>query len=195
MLITNDECNVSGIFGRIGLIFIFFFLFSTLHSQEKREDRQIKMEEYPLKVLIISRFFEFVKWPAGSGNNRDSDQFVVGIIGQTPLLDYKKRFHDKIRVPGKTLIITELSGLEQIEGCQAVIIGRSESKRLDEIVAVTENKPILTIGDTEGYGKKGVLINLYRAGRKVKFEINMPAVQRSGLSFSSKLYKLARIIK
>ena len=195
MYITNENCKVNGILGKISILFLVLLHIFPLYSQVTKDEHPVRMEEYPLKVWIISRFLDFVKWPIGSETNQGSAQFVIGIIGDTPMMEYKKQFSEKIRLPGKTLIVKNFTALEEIAGCHVLIIGDSESKRLAKILAITENKPILTIGDTEGFGKTGVLINLYTSGRKVKFEINIPAVQKSGLLFSSKLYKLARIIK
>lgn len=195
MYITNENCKVPGVLGKLGILILVLLLVFPLFSQVKKAEQPLRMEEYPLKIWIISRFLDFVKWPPGSETNQGSGQFVVGIIGNTAMLEFKKIFHEKIRLPGKTLIIKKCTDPEEIEGCHVLIIGGSESNRLAGILAITENKPVLSIGDTGGFGKKGVLINLYKSGRKVKFEINFTAVQKSGLIFSSKLYKLARIIK
>ena len=59
---------------------------------------------------------------------------------------------------------------------------------------IIENKPILSIGDTQGFCERGVLINFYRLGKKLRFEINLPAVKKSGLTFRAQLIKLARRI-
>jgi len=56
------------------------------------------------------------------------------------------------------------------------------------------DKPILTVGDTTGFAEKGVLINLYQEERLMQFEVNLPAVKRSKLTFSSKLLRLARLV-
>jgi hypothetical protein len=146
-----------------------------------------------LKALVISRFFEFVKWPANTTN--DLNQFTIGIIGDSPILEHRVILDEKIKIPGKQVKIKYFNELDRIEACQALIISGTESYRLHEILNITGDKPILSIGDTWGFGEKGVLINLYETGTQIKFEINLPAVKRSGLTFSSKLYKLARIIK
>lgn len=195
MYIISNDCSVNGISWKISTIFFVFFLAFPLYGQVKKDEQPKQMEEYPLKVWIISRFLDFVKWPSGAGTNRGAEEFVVGIIGDTPMSDYKKTFYEKIRLPGKRLVVKTFNDLEEIEGCHVLLIGGSESKRLEKILALTETKPILSIGDTEGFGARGVLINLYTSGRKVKFEINLPSVKKSGLNFSSKLYKLARIIR
>lgn len=154
---------------------------------------QKQMEEYQLKALIVSRFFDFVTWPPDIENN--TDRFVIGVIGDTPILEHRQKIYERVKIPGRTIVIRELTNIDRVVDCHALIIAGTESKRLSDILALTGGKPILSISDTEGFGEKGVLINLYRLGKNVKFEINYAAVRRSGLVFSSKLYKLARIIR
>lgn len=178
---------------KTGVLSIIFLLTFPLFSQLEGEGR-VKMEEYPLKALIISRFFNFVKWPAASGNAGDSSHFVLGIFGKTPILEHEQTFYKEINLSEKKVTIKKISELGQINECHVLIIAPTESWRLKEILAITGDKPILSIGDTRGFAEEGVLINLYREGNKVKFEINYSAVKKSGLVFSSKLYKLAKII-
>ncbi len=189
----NESLRRNVMFRKIGMPLIIFLLVFPLLSQPESKEK-VKMAEYPLKVKIISRFFSFVKWPADSGNTGDSSLFVLGVVGKTPILEYERTFHKEVNLPEKKITIKKISELDQIKECHALIIAPTESNRLKEILSITGDKPILSIGDTEGFAEEGVLINLFREGKKVKFEINYGAVQKSGLVFSSKLYKLARII-
>ena len=68
----------------------------------------------------------------------------------------------------------------------------------DELAAVLnrlDRRPVLTIGDSEGFARGGVIINLAKARGKIRFEINLEAAKRGGLSISSKLLKLATIVE
>ncbi len=164
---------------------LFFFLLPLLLPGQAAESR--------VKVLLITQFFDFVKWPGGKMD--DLPTFVVGIIGDTPLLQYRQLLGERLKRPGRTVKIKYINELNQVKDCHALIIAGTEATRIDEIIAVTENRPVLSVSDYPGFGDKGVLINFYRAGTKLKFEINLPAVRKSGLTFSAKLYKLARIIQ
>ena len=82
----------------------------------------------------------------------------------------------------------------EIPECHILFISGSYKERLKEILACTRNRPILTVGDTEGFAEEGVLINFYLVGSKIKFEINEKAVQESGLVMSYRLLSLARIV-
>lgn len=186
MVIAIKTEKRRGIFKRAAALCAILLIILPLTAQRK-------MEESSLKILIISRFFDFVKWPVES--DPGSNRFVVGLLGDTPLRRQKDKLKKRIRITGKTVEIIDVENLDQIRRCRTLIIGPSEADRLREILDSIGGRPILTISDSEGFGEQGVHINLYRFGKTLKFEINFPAVRKSGLIFSSKLYKLARIIQ
>ncbi|MCP5107045.1 MAG: YfiR family protein [bacterium] len=195
MNIGESKINAAGLRRKIIVIFLVSLFHFLLYGQEKPTKPTIRMEEFPLKVTIISRFFDFVKWPTHTGEDGNMGQFNIGLLGKSPLQEYKKVLQKSISIPGKQVIVKKIDQLEEIVECDVLIIAQSESKRLPEILSIIENKPILTIGDTEGYAERGVLINLYIVGNNVKFEINYKAVKQSRLVFMAKLYKLARVLK
>jgi hypothetical protein len=51
----------------------------------------------------------------------------------------------------------------------------------------------LTIGDTEGFTQRGVMVNFYMENNRVFFEINPNAAMRAGLKISSALLRIAGI--
>ncbi|MCU0288470.1 MAG: YfiR family protein [Acidobacteria bacterium] len=158
-------------------------------SQQKK--MIVKADEYDVKIAYIKNFFDFIKWPAESLN---SNEFIFGIIGDTPLSEQIKKLSNQIKFPDKKVSVRIISDLVQIKECHALIIGNIDAEKLKEILALIGNLPILSISETEGFSEIGVLINLFKIENNVKFEINYSAVKKSGLNFSSKLYKLARLI-
>jgi hypothetical protein len=171
------------------LLLCLLLVFPLLCQQKKA----VKVEEYQLKIAMIKRFFDFIKWPTVPGHP-DPGKFVIGIVGDTPLSDYLETLSDQPIIPDKKVIFKAISDLSQVRECHVLIIGNIDAERLKEILTVTGDLPILSISETEGFAEIGVLINLFKIDNNVKFEINYQSVKRSGLVFSSKLYKLAKLI-
>lgn len=169
------------------LLFIFLFIFPLLGQQKV----VMKAEEYDVKIAYIKNFFDFIKWPS---DNSVSGQFIFGIIGATPFSDQAEKLSSQIKIPEKKVLVRTIADLAQVKECHVLIIGNIDAEQLKEILSITGTLPILSISDTEGFAEIGVIINLFKVDNKVKFEINYSAVKRSGLTFSSKLYKLARLI-
>jgi hypothetical protein len=62
---------------------------------------------------------------------------------------------------------------------------------LSEALEGLNSAPVLTIGDTDGYAQRGIMINMYLEDKRVRFEINAEAARTAGLRISAKLLKLA----
>jgi hypothetical protein len=78
--------------------------------------------------------------------------------------------------------------------CNAIIVsGQNLSQALAEIGPL-KTRPALTIGDSAGFASAGGMIGLVNVDRQVRFQINVGAVHRSGLSISSQLLKIAILV-
>ncbi len=54
---------------------------------------------------------------------------------------------------------------------------------------------VVTVGEMKGFARAGGIINFFTEHDKIRFEINVGAAERAGLSISSKLLNLARIVR
>jgi hypothetical protein len=150
--------------------------------------------EYKLKAEFLERFTRFIDWPTESAVSDTSKPFCICVIGQNPFGPYLKQLADTVKIKGKVVEVHEMQDSKTVDICQIVFIPQTEKSHLGEILKLTQNKPILTVADTDGFGGDGVLINFYETGSYIRFEINMNAVERSKLKFSSRLLKLARLV-
>ena len=152
---------------------------------------QERGSEAVLKAEFIERFTRFIDWP------RDvlgaSGAFHLCVVGSTPVAMALEQLARTRRFKGHAATSTRLVALDGLASCHMVFIDSSERRRLDDILSRTAGKPILTVGDSEGYSVRGVIINFYRSGSRLRFEINIAAALESGLRFRSKLLKLARV--
>lgn len=141
----------------------------------------------------MERFTRFIDWPAGAFASGDAP-FVIGVIGETAVTPHLRRMAQKRTIKGRTIEIRSIVDLEELDGCHLVFIGHDVTPALDEVLAATGRRPVLTVADTPGFAERGVLINLYLDRARVRFEVNLDAAKRSGLKFSAKLLKLGRIV-
>ncbi len=149
--------------------------------------------EPALKAEFMERITRYVDWPDDSFASENAP-FTVCLVGDSPFADYLARMAKERKIQGRRIAVARVSEITVLGGCNLVFVARSEDKRLDKILAETADHPVLTVGDSNGFGARGVLVNFYRDGDNVRFEINVRAVDRSGLRFSSKILRLARIL-
>ena len=173
-------------YGAAAILFVFLILTCILPTFCYSADPDV---ESKLKAEMLERFTVFVEWPAFS-----NPTFQVGIIGTNPFGSKLEGVFRETKVNGKKAEIKTYTTPQGIGSLQILFISGSEAERLPEILAAVAGKPVLTVSDTEGFAEKGVMINFYQAGEYVRFEVNQRASQFSGLKFSSRLLKLARIV-
>ena len=95
----------------------------------------------------------------------------------------------------RTCEVRRVRAGSSLGGCHLLYIAASEAPRLVQILAAVSGKPVLTVGDSQGFAERGVLINLFEEAGYMRFDINMAAVHASPLKFSSQLLRLGRQVQ
>lgn len=150
--------------------------------------------EYAVKAGFIYSFTKFTQWPE-SAFPGGQEEFVIGVIGDDPFGNTLDALAEQKKVQGRRVVIKRFSSLDEITGCQILFISSSQGGSLEKILARVGNKPVLLIGDTDGFAKKGVDVNFFIQEKKVRFEFNLKALDRAGIKVSSQLLNLGKIIE
>ncbi len=153
---------------------------------------QAPIAEYEAKAEFLERFTRFIEWPAEALPEDPAAPFVLGVLGRDPFGRYLDQMAASRRIKGRPVQVRRWDSLDEVRGCHLLFIASSEKRDLARIVARLGARPVLTVADTPGFADSGVLINLVSEDERIGFEINEAAVRRSGLSFSSKLLRMAR---
>jgi len=153
-------------------------------------------DEYYRKAALFKVFSQYIQWPKNSDVNDRSKPFVIGVIGKNPFGSILEAAYsrEENKIKDKKVEIRYILKMEEIESCHILFISKSVDMELEEILAITRGKPILTIGETKGYAEKGVLFNLYISRDEIRFEINALALRESRLIPSSQLLSVAKIV-
>jgi hypothetical protein len=145
--------------------------------------------EYAVKAAFIHNIAKFVEWPkpaAGGGKLR------LCLLGKNP-------FGEEIAVlrgqpVGRMQWEVLPVSLDDIKSCEVLFIPDSMQHQIGQIRQRINGNAVLTVGDTQGYAERGVMINFYLEDNKVRFEINREVAVRAGLRISSQLLRLGRIV-
>lgn len=176
-----------------GLIIL---LIGTSSAVAQIDDYCIATNNYKIleiKSAFIIKLTSYVEWPS-EAFIQTPDSFVITILGNDPFQNVIDYFEGKI-IKGRKLRIRRIKTVNDIGNSHVLFISSSESQRIKEIIAAIQNMNTLTIGDSEGFAKRGVIINFFIEKCSVRFEINPAAVSRSKLKISSRLFRLAKIIE
>lgn len=148
-----------------------------------------------VKAGYIEKFTHFVQWPETPDRDDPQDVFNIAVIGENTLGEDLTDLFNKTTVKDKSVRITNISSLDQIKDCNILFISASEKDNLDDILNYTTGKPMLTISDNKGFGRKGVIINMFEDNNYIRYEINRTSLDKSGLVINSLLLNYAVIIE
>ena len=145
---------------------------------------------WAVQAELIERFTRFTDWPANSWVADANVPFTVGVLGDHGILGALKDIAREERIKGKRIEVRQLSGISDMSGCQAVFVAKSYSDQLEDVIRKASAEAVLTVADTPGFGKRGVMINFNIEGEFVRFEINRKAAEASGFRFADQLLRL-----
>jgi len=151
--------------------------------------------EYELKAAFIEKFSHFIQWPSTSSAYKPDTDFTICVTGQNPFGGNLVNIANISRFDNKSIQVRQIKVINDITGCHILFISTLSVRNLNKILNITRGQPILTISDTPGYAKQGVMINFYPRNKSLGFEINRQAAITSNLAISSRLLKLARIVE
>ncbi len=147
--------------------------------------------EYALKAGVLFHIIEYVEWPGASTSSNAPIQ--IGLLGQIPYAEALEVLDGKT-IQGRKLVVKRISDAKEAAQCQVVFFGASEKSRISEIITELNNRPVLTVGDHEGFAEKGGMVNLVAGPNRIVMEINREVASQARLALSSQLLKLAKLV-
>jgi hypothetical protein len=148
-----------------------------------------------IKALFLLRVAEYVEWSSSSPAADKSKPFIIGILGKA---NFERVLEAELpNVPslkGKPVKLLFAVSVSRLDTCNVVFISATEQDRLEDLLAYLKGKPILTLGDTPEYAKKGVMFNMQVREGKFSFELNLKTLRAAGLRVESRVQARALIV-
>ncbi len=174
------------------LVCIIFLTFSFSFVPPVFSQQSGIASEGEIKAAFIYNFIKFVEWPAPMFSRADQ-RIVIGVLGQDGVTKALEKVSGKI-AHGRTINVKHAIDPTELEKFHVLYIGQSEKDRVKSLIKEIP-KHVLTISDIQSFASSGGMINFSTAEKKISFVINLDAVERAGLKFSSHVLRLARIVK
>jgi hypothetical protein len=147
-----------------------------------------------VKAGYIEKFTHFIQWPETLGSKNIAGNFTIAVIGKNLFGKDLEELFSQTKVKESQVKIIYISSVDEIVNCEILFISESEKNNLEKILDYTSGKPILTISDSNGFGLKGVIINMFSEGGYIRYEVNRKALDKTGLKINSLLLNHALII-
>jgi hypothetical protein len=146
----------------------------------------VMANEYALKADFLCRFVDYVYWKDYS----KKQTFKIAILEESPittsLLNVTKN---------KKIEVQEYKKLNEVGFCNILFVPSNCTFPIETILAKFSGKPVLIVTEQNGYGKKGAHMNFIFVDSKLKFEVNLKAINKAGIGISSFLLQHAIIVQ
>lgn len=150
-------------------------------------------EEQVMAAFLLN-FARYVEWP--------KDAFDRGDAPVTICMMSSSGFGEVVSstVAGKTVddrpvSVDHKSDLMQTRGCHILFIGRDLGQSPESAARALDGSSVFSVADLQGFASAGGIANFYREDNRIRFEINPDAAKKAGLKISSRLLRLAKVVK
>ena len=154
----------------------------------------VRASEYQVKAVFLFNFAQFVDWPADVFPD-SATPLVIGILGNDPfgeVLDLTVRDE---RLRGRPFQVQRYRSVDEIKNCHILFISRSEGARPEVILAGLKQRAILTVSDADRFAERGGMIRFVTDRSRIRLQLNLEAAQAAHLTISSKLLRVAEIVR
>ena len=168
-----------------------------------------------IKAGMVVNFLRYTSWPASAF--KDSGQrlapIIITLAGDTGLAEALSDAVRDVRIDGREVEVRRVafplphrgeaaprqSDIDAYHATLAdahlVFFGHSEHTRFERALAALGPRDVLTVSDIQGFAPAGGMLELTIREKRVAFDANEEAVRATAVKLSSRLLKLARIVK
>ena len=149
--------------------------------------------EYQVKAAFLLNFAKFVEWPQDAFQT-DKTPITLCVFRHDPFGSALDEIIREKAINNRELLARRVNDLPELKTCQLVFVSGREEKQLPEILNSLKGASALVVGEGEDFAERGGAVQFFLENNKLRFAINVDAIQRARLQASSKLLALARIV-
>ncbi len=179
---------LKGAMGSLKMLNSLLILFLILFSSNAPAYESLVTSEDELKTAFIYQFTKYVKWPDSKKNKQE---VVIGVIANDDTFKAISRLNGRLS-QGARITVVPVKDISQLKNIDILYLEKGHIA--DDIISEAVKHHILTISDEEDATDKGVIITLFMADSRLRFNINLKVAKQSHLKFSSRLLSLANTI-
>jgi hypothetical protein len=142
--------------------------------------------------VYLFNFGRFIEWPEAAIKGQT---FTICVLGEDPFGRALDATLLGEAINNRKLVARRIASVRDATDCQILFVSSSEASHVAEIVTSLSKTGTLTASDAPGFTNKGGMIQFVMTGNKVRFDVNLNAAEKEGLTISSQLLKVAANVK
>jgi hypothetical protein len=153
-----------------------------------------EVTEYQMKASQLGHFLCYTHWPEGTFKS-ETDPVRVLVVGEDPFGRVLDESMAKKKIGQRAIIVERVAKVPESVSAHVVFCGGMESEQRLALIQRVADRPVLLVGETPGFAADGACVNFFFEGTKVRFEVNPDATKRAGLTLSSEMLKVAKLVR
>jgi hypothetical protein len=144
-----------------------------------------------LKALFLLNFTRFTEWPEIAPET----PLLLCVLGDERVFESLTVAARSQQVNEHRILVSRMTVAGAWPSCHVLFVGGTSVKSASALLDSARGSPILTVSDQDRFAHSAGVIELYAEGDRMRFAVNVNALQRAHLRISSRLLNLARIVK
>lgn len=143
-----------------------------------------------VKAAFVFNFIKLVSWPDRRFDDANAPVKVCVMRGDLMLDALRQSLSGKL-VGSHPIEVIQAE--ENLAPCHVLYLGAHVTDRYSALMASVSGKAVLLVDEGTAFTWPDGMIRLFLEQSRVRFELNLEAVERSGLKVDPRLIRLARI--
>jgi hypothetical protein len=168
-------------------------LVAALSQQVPAQEVASAPSDVEVRAAFLYRFLDYVDWEK---SRLDADQaIVIGIVASDEMLDQVRKTVAGRRARGHTIEVRKMAVGDDPAGVQVVYVGASSGATISTIAKRAQAASALVVTNADNALAQGSDINFIEADGRVRFEVDLSNVERSGLKLGSGMLSVAMRVR
>ena len=150
--------------------------------------------EAEVRAVYLYNFARYVTWPERAFPDARTPVRIC-VQGSDSFGDALDRAVAGETVNGRALEAIRLRDADDVRSCHILYLALSDERRLSSSLAAVRGRPMVTVGADDRFLAHGGMIRFRRVDNRVRFDINLKALEASGLRVSARLLGVAADVR
>jgi hypothetical protein len=151
---------------------------------------QREAQEHEVKAAFLYRFLSFIEWPARAFRDARAP-LVIGVLGADDIAASLEQHLPGRSAQDRPVVVRRVRAGEPLAGVHLLMVGRAEQERIAQLARTTAAQHVLLVGDGDDALDRGAAIGFLIDDGRVRFQVSLPAAERSGVRISSRMLAVA----
>lgn len=149
--------------------------------------------EYQVKAAYLYNFAKFVEWPARNYTSPTSPIALCVLDDPSFVSELNRIVKGKV-VANHPVSVVPVHTPEQSRNCHILFINSLHDGQARHIIEILRDTSVLTVGETRRFVEDGGIITFVLQDDRIQFQVNHKAAKQAGLSISSRLLAVAKVV-